>query len=867
MTDLVDNSEKASTRNTLVGAMSVFRHELRILFYQPLSYLFQLGFLSVLAASIFLIVDFYATDEASIRPMLIFLPWIAMILVPALAMRAWVEDHSDRSIELMLTLPVSHGGVVVGKFLAGYFILIITLLFTAPLVMTLYYLGEPDPGVLFTGYLGSIFLLGAYYAISLLAAALTREQVAAFVISISFLFLLQLLGWDVFSRLLKGSVSPSILEALSLYSPNTWLLYMILGVIDFASIFYFSAVSIASLFGTTLLIDARRHGQISSRKIAKGLGIMVIIISLLAILIPAAKRLPGILDLTAEREFTLHDGTINILQQLPSGSKVTFYWSAEEPTVPTNIKSHASRVHELLKTLVNRSDGRLSMHTVDPKPDTDEELQAIANGVKKVPMSSGDYFYLGLTFQHHDRIGNIPYLDIRRDRHLEYDIAVGLNGLGRVRTPKIGILSPLIPSTAVKNEREGMSFLAELKRAYDVAIIPHFKKTLPDELDALILIDATILRQEMLYSIDQFVMKGGGLVVMMDPYLRFNRSSNLVNPQPSDEINDISDILQKYGIHYLGENVIGDAKLASAVADQNGERFSFPFWMRVPESSLSNGHPVTADLNELFMVEPGALELLEPRRGTRLISTTENSGRLSRKNFADKTPRALTLAFTPDQFKHTIAASMQGPFESAYKNPPNDIVTDGYLPRSQDSSSSLFVIADIDWLFDPFSLQRKEVGDKVLVRPLNDNLSFLLNIVEYASGDKALIAIRSRGRLQRSFTRIAQLFQAAHRKHKGEEQRLIGYVAKIEKQIVTQSVNSNPERAGNIPPQLQQHLKTLRLEMLKARRELRSVRRQIREKVENLSQLLTVINIVAGPLFVLALAGIVVIFRRKRLSF
>ena len=112
----------------------MFRHELRLLLYQPLSYLFQLGFLAVLAASVFLIADFYATDEASIRLLLVFLPWVALILVPALAMRAWIEDHSDRSMELTLTLPVSVGAVVLGKFLAGYLVLIVTLLFTLPLV-------------------------------------------------------------------------------------------------------------------------------------------------------------------------------------------------------------------------------------------------------------------------------------------------------------------------------------------------------------------------------------------------------------------------------------------------------------------------------------------------------------------------------------------------------------------------------------------------------------------------------------------------------------------------------------------------------------------------------------------------------------
>ena len=88
-----------SEGNILAGTSAVFRHELRLLLYQPLSYLFQLCFLLVLAASIFLIVDFYATDEASIRPMLVFLPWVALILVPALAMRAWAEAHSDRSME------------------------------------------------------------------------------------------------------------------------------------------------------------------------------------------------------------------------------------------------------------------------------------------------------------------------------------------------------------------------------------------------------------------------------------------------------------------------------------------------------------------------------------------------------------------------------------------------------------------------------------------------------------------------------------------------------------------------------------------------------------------------------------------------
>ena len=162
------------------GTGAVFRHELRLLLFAPLSYLFQIVFLIVLAACVFLIADFYNTDEASVQTMLTFLPWVSLILVPALAMRSWLDEHSDRSVELMLTLPVSLGAVVIGKFLAGYVILLVTLLFTLPMVGTVYHLGNPDPGVLFASYLASALMLAVYYAISLFAASLSRDQVGAF---------------------------------------------------------------------------------------------------------------------------------------------------------------------------------------------------------------------------------------------------------------------------------------------------------------------------------------------------------------------------------------------------------------------------------------------------------------------------------------------------------------------------------------------------------------------------------------------------------------------------------------------------------------------------------------------------------------
>ena len=170
----------------------------------------------------------------------------------------------------------------------------------------------------------------------------------------------------------------------------------------------------------------------------------------------------------------------------------------------------------------------------------------------------------------------------------------------------------------------------------------------------------------------------------------------------------------------------------------------------------------------------------------------------------------------------------------------------------------------MDWLFDPFSLQRTNVGDKVLVRPLNDNLAFLLNIIEYAGGDEALIAIRSRGRLHRPFSRVADLFQAAELKFKEEEAGLTRRVAEIEGRIAAYSETAGSANIDQMPSRIKEDLKKFRMELLPVRRKLRAVRRQIRNEVHSLGRRLTVVNLLAGPLFVLVFGAAVFTLRRRR---
>lgn len=838
------------------------RHEARLLFYSPLTYIFQIGFLTALAAATFLIADFYAGDEASIRPMLVFLPWVALILVPALAMRCWPDSGEDRSLELTFTLPLPLSAVVLGKFLAGYGVLLLTLAFTLALPATATYLGEPDGGAVVAGYLGAALLLGAYYAVALFAAALAREQVGAFVIGAAVLFLLLLLGWDVMARLLQTQAPASAIAVLASYSPAQRLTALSRGLVDFGGVAYFLLLTAAALTGAGWLIAARRRGSLGPRDRLRGLGIGAGVIAATVVLIALADRVPAALDLTEEAEFTLHAGTERILARLPEGTEARVFWSAGEPTVPGAIKSHARRVRDLLGEMAGRAGGRLTVESLDPQPDSDAELAAIQAGIRQVPMSSGDRFYLGATLGQGGRLGRIPYFDIRREGLLEYDLAVALNGLSRTRAPKVGLISPLLPNTVAERDRAGLSFLSELRQAYDIAVIPSFRDGLPEGLDVVILIDATILQRKMLYALDQFLMAGGRMIVLLDPYLRANPASNAVTPEPSAEINDVSDLLLAYGLRYLHGEVVGDEAAAAQVADAQGAPMTYPYWLRLREDSLAAEHPATATLNEVFLVEPGAFAIEDRSRVQALVTSGARSGALDRKAVDQGGPRQLALGFEAAGGPRVLAAAVSGPLESAFETPPDGMDPAGQLRRSG-AGAQVFAVADVDWIFDPFALQTVDIGGRNIVRPLNDNLTFLLNLVEVASGDDALISIRSRGRLQRPFTRVAALFAAAEARFREEEADLTRRIAELEARAQSLIREAGAESLDDLPPALQDEMRRMQLELLPARQAQRDIRRQIRQEIDRLGRSLTALNLLAGPLLVLLLWAAVVAWRRR----
>ena len=162
---------------------AVMRRELRSFFVTPMAWVFLVIFLVLAGILTFYTGDFYERGQADLQPFFAMHPWLYLILVPAVTMRMWAEEAKGGTLELLLSLPVTLWQAMLGKFLAAWLFIGLALALTFPIWLTVNYLGSPDNGVIFAGYLGSWLMAGSFVAIGACLSALTRSQVVAFVLT------------------------------------------------------------------------------------------------------------------------------------------------------------------------------------------------------------------------------------------------------------------------------------------------------------------------------------------------------------------------------------------------------------------------------------------------------------------------------------------------------------------------------------------------------------------------------------------------------------------------------------------------------------------------------------------------------------
>src|SRR5580698_5946626 len=172
----------------MTQTFTIANRELRAYFATPVASVFIVIFLVLQGALTFNLGNFFSRSLADLNPFFTFIPWVFLLLVPAITMRLWAEERRLGTIELLLSLPITQGQAVVGKFLAAWAFCAIALVLTFPFVLTVRYLGDPDMGVIWSGYFGALLIAGAFLSIGSATSALTRNQVIAFVLGVMVCF-------------------------------------------------------------------------------------------------------------------------------------------------------------------------------------------------------------------------------------------------------------------------------------------------------------------------------------------------------------------------------------------------------------------------------------------------------------------------------------------------------------------------------------------------------------------------------------------------------------------------------------------------------------------------------------------------------
>lgn len=236
----------------------ILKRELAAYFATPVAYIFIIIFLMLSGVFTFYLGRFFEQGQADLSAFFNFIPWLYLVLVPAVAMRLWSEERRSGTIELLMTLPVSTAQVVIGKFLAAWLFVGLALVLTFPLWITVNYLGDPDNGVIVAGYIGSWLMAGGFLAIGSCLSAATKNQIIAFILTLVVCFLFIVSGFPIVQDVFSSWAPLWVVDGFATLSFLVHFEAIARGVIDLRDLIYFLVLIAAWLYATVLVVDMKK---------------------------------------------------------------------------------------------------------------------------------------------------------------------------------------------------------------------------------------------------------------------------------------------------------------------------------------------------------------------------------------------------------------------------------------------------------------------------------------------------------------------------------------------------------------------------------------------------------------------------------
>jgi ABC-type uncharacterized transport system involved in gliding motility auxiliary subunit len=595
--------------------------------------------------------------------------------------------------------------------------------------------------------------------------------------------------------------------------------------------------------------------------------------------------IPGRIDLTEGKLYTLSDGTRATLGKLEAPVRVRFYFNQGADYVPVPMRAFAGRVEDLLNEFRSAAGGKLVIEKLNPQPDSDAEDSAALDGIEPQEASGGEKFYLGLAVSFADQKLALPVLAPGRERLLEYDLVRAIARVTKTTRPVVGIMTALplfgMPPSPMLGgaPAEPQIFINELRRDFELKRVGMDVERIDDDIKTLVVVHPRGISEQAQFALDQFVLRGGKLVAFLDPYAYFDQMPGPFAGMGGSSSN-LEKLLQRWGYEFEAGKVVLDMKYMAG----SGPR-AVPTVIQLDADAMSRDDVTTSDLGTTVLAFAGVFSG-KPAEGLKAEVLMHTSPIVKLVDSASAMARGeeAVRGFQPEGKEYPIALKLTGRFQTAFpegrpaakdagdaakaraaKAKEKAAAADGgpVLKEAQ-SETTVVLVGDSDLLNDGAAVQISEIfGQKVAI-PINGNLAFVQGLVEQLAGDAALVSLRSRATAQRPFTVVKQMEAEAAQAYLGKIRALEDSLQETQKKLESLQRTKVPVGgAAILTPEQQAEVENFRKRAAETRRELKDVRRELRSETEALEFWTKVVNIGAMPLLV-AIAGLVIAVVRRR---
>jgi len=612
-------------------------------------------------------------------------------------------------------------------------------------------------------------------------------------------------------------------------------------------------------------------------------GLVALAVLFLGIVMLSNVGLRGMrVDLTQNRLYTLSPGTQQVLGDLREPINLYFYFSREAAAKQAPlVMPYANRVREFLEELATRSNGKIHLRVVDPQPFSDDEDRAGEYGLQSLQAGGGDALYFGLTGTNStDGRASIPSFQADREEFLEYDVAKLINELGTPKKPVIGLMSTLglqgqfNPQTGQMGEP--WPIVTQLQDLFTMRNLTADVDHIDKDVDVLMLVHPKALPPKTLYAIDQFVMRGGRVLLFVDPTSGADTSGqdpqNPLAGMMANHSSDLAPLLAAWGVDYDPTKVIGDLERGLEVrTSMQAPPTRHIGILGLTHADMNQKDVITATLDKINLATAGALAAHPGAKTTfePLLQSSTSAALIPAQRFNALTdPSTLRDGFKPTGIRYTIAARITGAVESAYpQGAPADQKPAAGPPVAHLAKSSapanIVIIADTDLLMDYMWVQTRELLGQRVAQAFANNGDLVANVLDNLSGSSALISVRGRATFSRPFERVEALRRQADDRLRGKALELQAELQQTETKLTDLQTKRNDQSSVMLSPEQEAELKRFVAEKARVRKELRETQRGLDVDINRLNSWLKVINIAIAPLLV-AVAGVIILSLRRR---